>query len=177
MREITAEDWEQDHQETWLLRDPRDRFRIEVKHWKWGYRARVVTGRTHNWNMYIDIPADSWLFREIMKDGLDTDLVHSIPLHGGITLSDLTYAPVPTYTTPDPVILTPRPPAFLRLGCDYMHYGDDRFSLMSNAQEAKEVFDDAVDLFYWMLGLMDAREGLLTPPPHTCGKDTDEQTH
>ena len=38
-------------------------------------------------------------------------------------------------------------PCSKKIGCDYSHLGDEKFSFMTDREDAKEVFEDAIYLF------------------------------
>jgi hypothetical protein len=109
--------------ETWCYRS--ENFTIEV--------VRVITEDRYyknNWYIYCYIYKNHFLFKTIKDDSIYSC---DFPFHGGCSYNKWHYE--------NKKIISKQ------LGCDYLHSGDDRFYNFKTEEEAKEVFDDAKELF------------------------------
>lgn len=95
-------------------------------------RGFDITGfGEYTWNVYVYLQNSHSLFHKILEN-YHEDVSKYISFHGGCTFSEWSSSFLKEYK---------------KLGCDYIHFGDERFSFMSTPEEAKEIFDDADKLF------------------------------
>ena len=92
----------------------RDYFSVELKHWDLDFSPRTdMDGRTvqQKWNIYVYVRRNHPMHGQLVLDKpyYDQEAVTDIPFHGGCT-----------YFEPDL-------DGDIKIGCDYSHWGDDRF--------------------------------------------------
>jgi hypothetical protein len=91
----------------------------------------------NRWCVYAFIYPKHPYFKEFDQSGpMYQDAASAMPLHGGPTLLEF-----PMY---DGAVTS------VKVGADYQHLYDDRFSHYATKDEAYEVFKDAEKLFDWL---------------------------
>ena len=125
-----------DKQDVWIRRH--ETFSVEIVHWRTDYNP-VEEGespKNNMWNVYANIGEKHPRYALFVGDDMFQPAAEALPLHGGSTH------------------LTKRHNGYYllyKVGSDYAHYRDDRFSRFSTDEEANEVFADADELFIFLL--------------------------
>lgn len=118
------------HKDLWILRHKN--FAVEVSRHIAQAHEELGFG-PNRWCVYVYVHPDHPLFESIdLNSGMWQDALANFPLHGGCSFFEVHQKCV-------------------QIGCDYNHYGDDRYSHMATKAEASSVFRDAEELFDWML--------------------------
>ena len=123
------------HKEEWYKRGAD--FRVVVRRWSfpeshWNQReGRQV------WNVYAYIYPKHQLFDSFEGPVMFQPAASALPLHCGPTFLEY-------HIGQDGQV------ASLQVGADYRHLGDERFSHYKTREEAREVFQDAEELFAYL---------------------------
>jgi hypothetical protein len=91
----------------------------------------------NRWHVYAYIYPKHDLFNKLVGDEFGQTEVHSLPLHGGATYFKRHFFANGECCS-------------IQVGADYNHIDDIRFSYYENMEDAKEVFDDAEELFSYL---------------------------
>ena len=102
-------------------------FCMEIVHWVKSYGANA-------WNIYVYLYSDHPTFDKVDLTAFYPE-VEEISWHGGCTFMEVIYNRDGTKKRA------------IKLGCDYCHYGDERFEAAINLAEAPEVLADANRIF------------------------------
>jgi len=90
----------------------------------------------NSWFVYAYIYENHPLFKKFDGDSIFQDAANNLPLHGGCTFI--------CYSGDGKSFLS------VKVGADYKHLHDDRFSNYETQEDAKEVFDDAKKLLEYL---------------------------
>lgn len=112
---------------TWRYRSTL--FAVDVVHWQ------ETHSTAHRWNVYVYIHPGHPLFERIESE--DFCAGGFLPLHGGVSYHEW------FYDSTGAVI-------YKKIGSDYQHAYDSRFTGYSTKDEAWEVFKDAEELIQFM---------------------------
>ncbi len=88
----------------------------------------------NEWNIYVNIYKKHPAFPLVGESIYDVPEEITALFHGGCTFISWCYD-------------SKSEPYKKKIGCDYCHLGDDKFSLMMHREDAKDVFEDAINLF------------------------------
>lgn len=94
----------------------------------------------NRWNVYCFIYPSHPLFKKfktVGRSGGWPSICYTFPLHGGVSYFC-------KYTMDNRKVTS------YKVGCDYHHLHDNRFTYMETTEEAKEVFQDAERLHEWL---------------------------
>ena len=111
---------------TWRYRSTL--FAVDVVHWQ------ETHSTAHHWNVYVYIYPDHPMFDKIEEERIR---LVSLPLHGGVSYHEW------FYNSTGAAICK-------KIGSDYQHAHDSRFTGYSTEDEAWEVFKDAEVLIQFM---------------------------
>ena len=118
-----------------------NKFSVEVSHHceqKISSFDDCYDGR-HRWCVYIYIFPDHPKFKEFVDDSMYSSATDNIPFHGGCTFNR-------------PVFDADGVKQYIKVGCDYNHYGDVLYTYMDTKEAAYSVFADAEQLYNYMIG-------------------------
>ena len=128
-----SKEW--DHRDLWDLRH-KD-FAVEVSQHVGQAHEELGLG-PNRWCVYVYVYPEHPLFESIDLDGgMWQNALADPPLHAGCTFFK--------------VHQQFKEVVSVQIGCDYSHYGDEHYSHMVTKEEATPVFQDAEELFDWML--------------------------
>ncbi len=136
-----------DKRDVWIRKHKT--FSVEIVHWRTDYNT-VEEGESPNnnmWNVYAEIYEGHPRYDLFVGSEMFQAAAEALPLHGGLTYLTKQYD---GYYS------------LYKVGSDYAHYRDDRFTRFSTAKEAYEVFADAAELFIFLLN--DVKEIPNDPP-------------
>jgi hypothetical protein len=129
-----SKEWK--HKDLWVLRHKN--FAVEVSRHIAQAHEELGLG-PNRWCVYVYVYPDHPLFESIdLNSGVWQDALANFPLHGGCSFFRVHQKFKGAVTS-------------VQIGCDYNHYGDDRYSHMATKAKASSVFRDAEELFNWML--------------------------
>lgn len=129
-----SKEWQ--HKDLWVLRH-KD-FAVEVSRHVAQAHEELGLG-PNRWCVYVYVYPTHPLSGLIdLNGGTWQDALANLPLHGGCSFFRVHKKFSGKVTS-------------VQIGCDYNHYGDDRYSHMATKAEASSVFRDAEELFDCML--------------------------
>lgn len=124
--------------ESWFSVVPHRDFSVELKHWSLNIGDRVE----HCWNIYAYIKPTHPLFPMIDPEGdIHQEAIRSIPLHDGCT-----------HLSKDNDTI--------KLGSDYMHYGDDHYQSLEEPD--RSILSDAELLHGYMANMVEFHKKALS---------------
>ena len=124
------------HKDLWVLRHKN--FAVEVSRHVVQIHEELDLG-PNRWCVYVYVYPTHPLFGSIDLNGrMWQNPLEDFPLHGGCSFSKVHQQFKGGVVS-------------VQIGCDYNHCGDERYSHMATKAEASSVFNDAEELFNWML--------------------------
>jgi len=124
------------HKDLWISRH-KD-FVVEVSRHVVQIHEELDLG-PNRWCVYVYVYPTHPLSGSIdLSGGVWQDALANLPLHGGCSFFRVHQQFKGEATC-------------VQIGCDYNHYRDDHYTHMATKEEASSVFQDAEELFVWML--------------------------
>ena len=119
-------------------------FEVQIIYWDCGYCSKS-TG-PHRWNVYAyiygDHPLSDIFDSPTRKDWIAIDALEDY-FHGRYSFRE-------EMKVKSALIYPPSHSKCLKIGSDYNHDGDEKFSYMDTLEKAKEVHADADRLFFYL---------------------------
>lgn len=142
---MSTENWKKDAKESWFRSSKN--FSVEIVHWQRTQTAMDREEGPHKWNVYAYIHEGHPLHAKIRADGgWYQDALALIPLHGGVSFLQGFYGRNEWSRTEVSRVMT------WKVGGDYGHVDDVRFTHYETLEDAREVVRDADELFRWLEG-------------------------
>jgi hypothetical protein len=113
---------------------------VQIRHWsREGYTLPNYgeTSECHHWNVYALVWPEHAKFQDLLVGDSDCDAGYDMPFHGGCTFREISHNCMGA-------------PIRVKIGCDYGHYGDERFERYTTLKDAYEVERDALELAQWL---------------------------
>lgn len=122
-----------DKQESWFIKEKT--FAVEIK--RWSYKNTMKSSGMNNiWHIYVYIYAKNKMFESISSD---EDIFNCpIDFHYGCTFKKVDYDKTGKAVN-------------VKVGNDYMHYGDEEFEDCETLEDAWKVKLDAEEIFKTLL--------------------------